>query len=492
MVTEQKISEKFLYEIWKNQKFEKSIATADGEIIEVIYSGEENIDKSGPDFINSRIKIGNITYVGDIEIDTYYSDWKAHGHNLNKRFNKVILHATLENDSDHYFVYTQNGRKVHTVPFASFLEKNLRESIGEVITKRNHKRTNKISCMQLTNLADDEEKINFLYELGMLRFKKKCEKLLYRLKELVYIDSLKIKEPMIRYDIPQEFLEKKLLVSDINKYEMWEQLLYENIFEALGYSQNKNIMSKLAQNVDVKFLKSTISKNDILSIEATYFHISGLLPDIDSIKDEKTSEYLRTLYDRWLKIKDKYDNKIFHENDWHFFKLRPQNFPTIRIAGGAKIAHQIIFGNLIPILFKKIKEIHNLDVLTNSVRNLFIIKSDGYWFDHFVFDKKTDDKINYLVGKNRADEIFINVILPYAYVYFNSFGKKDLAEKIIKIYTNSNLSTENSLVNEISSSLNLKEINRKSVIYQGMIELFRTYCSKGQCLNCKIGSVVFN
>jgi len=492
MVKEQKISEKFLYEIWKNQKFEKPITTADGEAIQVIYPGEENIDKSGPDFINGRIKIGNITYVGDIEIDTSHSDWKAHGHNLNKRFNKVILHATLENDSHQFFVYTQNNRKVPTVPISLFLEKSLRESLTEVIKEKNNKQTNKMSCMQLSDLANDESKIKFLYDLGILRFKRKCERLLFRLKELVYINSLEVKEPMIQYDIPKEVLEKKLLVSDISHNELWEQLLYENIFEALGYSQNKNIMLKLSQNVDLKFLKSVLKKYDILTLEAIYFYVGGLIPDVENIKDEKTSEYVRTLHTKWLNVKDKYDKKYFHENEWHFFKLRPQNFPTIRIAGGAKIAHQIIFGNLTMTLFKKIKEIHNFDVLIKSVRNLFIVKSDEFWTDHFVFDKKTNDKVNYLVGKNRADEIFVNVILPFAYVYFNSFGKKDLAEKVLKIYTYSDLSTENSLVNEISSSLNLKEVNKKSVIYQGMIELFRTYCSKGQCMNCKIGTVVFN
>ncbi|MGE5804325.1 MAG: DUF2851 family protein [Ignavibacteria bacterium] len=110
-----KVHEKFLYEIWREQNFSKKLSTFDGVSIEVIDAGTENRELGGPDFKNARVKIGNITYQGDVEIDSFYSDWKAHGHHLNKRYNKVILHTVISNNSQQHCVYTPEGRKVQSI-----------------------------------------------------------------------------------------------------------------------------------------------------------------------------------------------------------------------------------------------------------------------------------------------------------------------------------------------------------------------------------------
>ena len=132
--------EKFLYEIWKSQKFEQAPYTEEGEQITILDAGVENGDLPGPDFKNARIKIGNITYVGDIEIDGTHTDWKTHGHNLSKKYNKVVLHAVLSNDSGQNYVFTQDGRKVQTVCISSFLEESLRESLKKAILTEREKR----------------------------------------------------------------------------------------------------------------------------------------------------------------------------------------------------------------------------------------------------------------------------------------------------------------------------------------------------------------
>jgi len=110
-----KINEKFLYEIWKKQDFEKVLLSQENEKITVVDAGTENTELGGPDFKNARIKIGNITYQGDVEIDMFHSDWKGHGHFLNKKYNKVVLHVILNNNSNEHFVLTQDGRKVQSI-----------------------------------------------------------------------------------------------------------------------------------------------------------------------------------------------------------------------------------------------------------------------------------------------------------------------------------------------------------------------------------------
>jgi hypothetical protein len=109
-----KIKEKTVYEIWKERKFRKALTTSDLQAIEVVDTGIQNKDLAGPDFLNARIKFGNITYLGDVEIDSKYSDWKSHGHFIDKKYSKVILHITLASENHQPYVYTKDKRKVHS------------------------------------------------------------------------------------------------------------------------------------------------------------------------------------------------------------------------------------------------------------------------------------------------------------------------------------------------------------------------------------------
>jgi hypothetical protein len=492
MIMQTKIPEKFLYEIWKNQNIHKEIFTACGEMISVFEPGTENTDNGGPDFLNARIKIGNITYVGDVEIDNLHSDWKTHGHNINKRYNKVILHAVLSCDPNSKFVYTQEGRKVPTVCFDSFLEEGINASLRKAIVSERENKTNKIPCHEIASTADEKIKIDFLFELGIERFKKKCERMVHRLKELLYLSDLHLKEPVVRYEIPPNYYDKTFTVAELNKREIWEQLFYEEIFEALGYSQNKTIMMKLAQSANIEILRSlTVNENVNLAYESILFNIAGLVPDVINLPGDEASEYTKEIVKIWSNLRGSYDGRIYTEHDWHFFRLRPLNFPTLRIAGGARIADKILNHNLISVLVKKFTEIHNHTVLSNSVKSLLIIKADGYWSKHYVFDKETPEDIHYFIGSSRADEIYINVILPFMYIYFDLFGKKSLAQKVLKIFGQVSINAENSLVTEIAESLSLHNAWKRTVIYQGMIELFRSYCTKQRCLDCRIGTKVF-
>ena len=98
------IKEKLYYEVWKSNEFLTQLKTFDDQMIEIIDAGENNKDFAGPDFFNSRIKIGDLTYLGDVEIDVSHSNWKTHGHYLDKKYNKVILHVVLSKEKFQPFV----------------------------------------------------------------------------------------------------------------------------------------------------------------------------------------------------------------------------------------------------------------------------------------------------------------------------------------------------------------------------------------------------
>lgn len=488
-----KVLEKFLHEIWKEQNFQSELTTHDGEHIKIIDAGIQNRELGGPDFRNARIQIGNITYFGDVEIDSFHSDWKKHGHFINKSYNKVILHASLKNDSNQTCVYTQEGRKVESVALDSFIKNELKTHLQQAIIAERNNRINKMPCVELNNLVKDKEKIDFLFNLGIERFKIKRDRMLQRLKEIVYLNEMKLKEPVIKYSLGEDFYNRTFTQKDFSDQSVWHQLIYESIFEALGYSKNKEIMHKVAKAVQVDFLLKNIPNDDfITSTESVLFHVGGLLPANLNDADDETIDYLRMTQESWNKIKSTYDGAKYSYEQWHFFKLRPQNFPTIRLAGGVRLLHRLLKENLIIKILNQFKNINNPAKITRELRNQFIVSADGYWKHHYIFNKKIDYDIKYFVGVSRTDEIIINVILPVIAVYFDMFSKKELSQRVLKLYLNYYQNSENNLVNEVSSTLHLHDAWKRSVLYQGLIELFRSYCSREKCLECRIGEKIFN
>lgn len=487
-----KVYEKTLCDIWESQDFEHMLETISGEEVEVLDIGVSN-DTSGPDYKNARIRIGNLTYVGDIEIDTDYVNWKSHGHNIDNKYNKVVLHACLINKNQQPHVYTKDGRKVPTVCLQEFIKDQLVEKIEKHVPPPPQESFSKLRCSSSNDTVEHAIKLDLINDLGMERFKKKSLRVYHRLKELKFLKTEGIKEPVVKYELTPKFEITEYSHEDYQEKELWQQLLYEFLFEALGYSKNKAIMMQLAMSADVGFVKKLGMDSDLLNnIESSLFNISGLMPESAKIADLPKSEYLQHLVNKWDKIKEIYDGETYNDSQWHYQKLRPQNFPTIRIAGGSRLLKKIVHDDLIAILVKKFTEIRSLSVLINSVRSLFVIKSDGYWHDNYVFDKPANSEIKYFIGASRADEIVINVILPFMEIYFEIFGREELAKKVLKIYGMYTQRGDNRIVRDVADGLGLQDDLSKTIVSQGMIELFRSYCSKNRCLECTIGKTVFN
>jgi len=486
-----KIPEEIIYKIWEEKRIDSSLRTADGLSIEIIDCGVRNSDEAGPDYRNARIKINNITFSGDVEIDTLHSDWKAHGHNLNQRYNKVILHAVLSNDSSYPFVVTQSGRKVPTLSLENYLSSSIKQNIQQDLKAIQSDDEIKMPCSQINHKVERREKLSYLKNLGLLRFRKKCERIVERLKELVLLDELHIKEPKVYHDFHKEISTREYTQKDFEHLELWQQLYYEQLFEALGYSKNKDIMLKLSRTVDIKFFKSVDQLNKE-KIESILFHVSGMFPDVVDITNEETSEYIRNSMDLWSSVKNNYDSGSLNKSDWNFFKLRPQNFPTLRIAAGARLLEKIIVHEQFIRILNIIKQYTDINKLITKLRSEIIIKGEGYWSDHYNFNKETKTKLNYFIGLGRADEIVINIILPIYSVYFEIYGNKELSQKVLDLYLNYYQKEGNHLIDQVNESLGLKNEKFRSVYYQGMIDLFRNYCIKKKCMECEIGKQVFN
>ena len=491
MKSNPKIPEELIYKIWEEKRYNSPLQTADGVSIEVIDLGIRNTDEAGPDYNHARIRIGNITYTGDVEIDTLHSDWKAHGHNLNQRYNKIILHAVLSNDSSYPFVVTQSGRKVPTVELEKYLTSALKENLHKDIIEIKSDDDVRMPCSQLNHSIDRREKLLFIKNLGLLRFRKKCERDLDRLKEMILLDEMQIKEPKVYHDFHEQLSQREFVQKDFEHLLLWQQLYYEQIFEALGYSKNKDMMLKLSRYADIKLFKS-INNLTRDKIESVLFHVSGLFPEVTNITSEETSEYMRSSIDLWSSVKSIYDSGIMNKNEWNFFKLRPQNFPTIRIAAGARLLEKIILHDQFIRIINIFNEFSEQNKLVTKLRNEFIVQGDGYWSAHYNFNKETKSRLNYFVGLGRADEIIVNIILPIFSIYFEVHHKKELSQKVLDLYLNFYQKESNHLVEKVNETLGFKNEKFRSVYYQGMIDLFRNYCIKNKCLECEIGKKVFN
>lgn len=490
MKNNSRIPEELIYKIWEEKQFDKILRTSDGIEIEVLDSGSRNSDKAGPDFHNARARIGNITFTGDVEIDLFYSDWRSHGHHLNQRYNKTILHITLDDNSHAGYVITQSGRHVPSISLNKYLSQSLKQIILKEIAELSEDEF-KMPCVELVDEVDNELKQKFIKQLGLIRYRKKCDRFLNRLKELIVLNEVRISEPRINHDFHKEISERKFHSTDFENAEIWQQLLYEEIFEALGYSKNKDIMMKLSHAIDINFFRKISSENFIDGAESALFFVSGLIPPLNKMEDEQTTEYVRKLYENWDKIKSFYDGEYFNKTNWHFFKLRPQNFPTVRLAAGARLLERILHKNLFSRIINSITTIKYFPKLISKLRDYLIVKGDGYWAKHYNFGKEVRSEIKYFIGLGRADETIVNIILPILTIYFEVFDKRKLAEKVLALYVQFSQKESNHLVDEVSKVLNLSDKKLQSVYYQGMIELFRNYCIKQNCLECEIGKQAF-
>jgi hypothetical protein len=252
-------------------------------------------------------------------------------------------------------------------------------------------------------------------------------------------------------------------------------------------------MLKVAKAVNVSFLNNFRSdeKFEIIT-ESALFNVSGLMPQKTKYYEEATTEYLRQLVEVWNSIRDKYDGAIFKKEDWNYFKSRPQNFPAIRLGGGGFLISHLLRNDV----FKSLTNYFNEDRIVKEanivLRNYLITEAKGYWTNHYNFDKHSQEKLNYFIGVSRADEIIINVLFPILTLYFDIFEKKEPARKVKQLYILYTQYGSNMLVEQVESTLGLAKASRRSINYQAMIELFRNYCVKERCLECKIGEKVFN
>lgn len=418
------IKEELLHYIWKHKKFDtQHLRTDTGLPIQILKPGQANAD-SGPDFFNALIEIGHQKWAGNVEIHLRSSDWYAHRHETDPNYDNVILHVVWENDG-------QVFRKDHsTVPTLEIKEVVFLDLIKNYEALLN-------SPKQFIN----------------------CEKDFAEVEELVKVHWLE--------RLYFERLERKTIdvTSLLNRSAQdWEAVLYMLLFKYFGSKVNGETFENIAKTIDFSIVRK--NRNHLQSLEALFFGQAGLL-DTDC-----EDSYFLALKEDYKYLAHKHQLQPDLWTKPHFFRLRPPNFPTIRLAQLAQLfsIHTSLFDKIIEA--KTIGDYHQI----------FRLHASEYWDSHYTFGKISKNSKK-TISKNFVDLLVINVVIPIRFAYLQSIGKNEnefLLQLIQSIEPEHNSITKNFDL--------LGKINSNALMSQSLIQLKNEYCTPNKCLNCEIGA----
>jgi len=419
------VPEEFLHFIWENRLFNaRNLKTVSGENVEILQTGRRNTN-AGPDFFNAKVKIGDTVWAGNIEIHKKASDWLRHNHSDDKAYENVILHVVEEADRQ---IYRINGTKIPAMELS--WPEHLNQNYRKLLDAKTW-----IPCQEQFHKIDP-----VVLRLGFNR---------------LMIERLQSKTLEI---------EKRLTDNNNN----WNETFYQVLARMFGFKVNAMPFEMLAKSVPLQILSK--HKSSLFQLEALLFGTSGLLNE-ELLGDE----YFLKLREEHSFLHKKYNlKKTVEPHLWKFMRLRPGNFPTIRISQLAALIHRS-HG-----LFSKILETEK----TMDLKKLFEVKASEYWTNHYRFNKSSSQKRVKELGENSINILIINVIVPFLFVYGEKQNQHHLKNRALD-FLEKLPSEKNSIIKKWEE---LGVQPRSAFETQALIWLKNNYCIPKRCLNCQVGN----
>lgn len=421
------MNEEFLHYIWKSGNFDiHDLSTTKGEELQIFKKGFYNTN-SGPDFSDARIKLGDTTWAGNIEVHIKSSDWEKHGHTADKNYDSIVLHVVYEDDKP---VKRSNGELIPTLELKNRIT-------GQVYGKYLYLMGAKswIPCAKEFGSIDGFVRDNWLDRVLIQRLERKSGEILQNLQHL-------------NNDLEEAF--------------------YVQLAGNFGFKINTEPFKRLARSLPYKVIAK--HRYSLVQIEALLFGQAGLLEVF--FKDE----YPIKLQNEYKVLKAKFGLVPIPAHNWKFMRTRPSNFPTIRISQFANLLHSNTN------LFSTLLEANKL----SEIEKVFDVSTSEYWRNHYQFDKESRaaDK---LLGESAIQNIIINTIVPFLFVYANYKGKEELKDKALKLLEE--IPAEKNHIITGFSKLGFKAGNAAQS--QALIEQKNEFCTHKKCLNCGISNQIF-
>ncbi len=420
------MNEELLQYIWLAGLFDsEGLKTTDGKEVLILKRGKLNTD-SGPDFSAARIRIGEADWVGNIEIHVHSDDWYLHKHHLDTAYNNTILHVVY---SHHKQAVRQDGSAIPTLEINNRIYESILKNYKQLKNSKHW-----IPCAPFIAKIDHFTTTQALDRALINRFERKADQV------------------------------KNWLTQANND---WHTVFYYAITRSFGFGTNSIPFEQLAFNLPITILGK--HKNNLTQIEALVFGTAGFLEQ--SINDP----YFDNLKSEWHFLQKKYKLKALQSSTFKMMRMRPGNFPTMRLAQLSKLIYQSYH------LMSLIIELEDI----KKIEALFELEASDYWQTHYVFGKETK-KHSAELSQNAIDLLLINAVVPILFVYAQSIGDEKLSTKAISILQH--LKPES---NSIITHWNTFGINATNAFdSQALIELKTHYCDAKQCLNCKIGNKI--
>ena len=416
------MKEDFLHYVWLYKKFSfLDLCTAQGENLTIVHSGQYT-QLAGPDFFNAQIILNEQKWAGNIEIHIKSSDWYLHQHEKDAAYDNVILHVVWKHDAP---IYRQNNTEVPVLELSKYVSASEVERYQSLMSPKTW-----IFCEKQLSTCDDFVLKNWMERLFFERLER-----------------------------------KSLVIQDLlNQTENdWEAVLFALIAKNFGLNINGESFFNIAQSITFSIIRK--ESLEVMYLEALLFGQAKMLP---SNPEDKYIIELKAWYE-YIALKYKLEQPL--NAHVSFFKHRPDNFPTIRLAQLAMIYH------LNRNLFSKIIEAKN----QQELYTLFDSSVSDYWKTHVNFDKISGFKEKAL-SKSFIDLIIINTIIPIQFAYAKAIGK-DNSEQLIQLMSKCN-PEKNSTIEKFAT-FGLKATN--AFESQALLQLKNEYCNNKRCLKCGLG-----
>lgn len=421
------MQESFIQHLWSLQYFDKTnLATTQGERLEIFEPGNLNLD-AGPDFSNARLRIADIQWVGNVEIHLNSSGWYEHHHESDASYDTVILHVVWKDDKP---VERRDGSRMPTLELRGRVNEGLIRSYRQLIGS-----SFSIPCQASFPEVDIIRKQDMLGKALVNRLERKAAE----------------------------------VVSLLNSNEgSWEETTYQWMARAFGFKVNAEPFMQLARAVPQRL---TRKMNYLCQVEALLFGQAGFLeaPKGDSYYIELQREY------RLLAHKYTLSSGKLSRAQWRFLRLRPPNFPSLRLAQFSALIfyRRSLFADLIAL--------PSLDAMVS----FFMVPPSAYWADHYQFSKTTTHR-GYEMGRASIDILIINTVVPLMAAYARQMDEPGYMERAVQ-WLESLPAEENSITRRWTD---LGQPPLNSFDAQGQIELFNTFCQRKRCLRCTIGTAI--